>query len=103
MSNTIWKYKLPRDGEVITIEEYIIEPLRVECQNGVPTLWAVVNPEKKCYLTEIVAWGTGWDLPDDIYYGCEYFGTCEDGYGFVWHYFAKVHQVNSQTTDTLTT
>jgi hypothetical protein len=34
-----------------------------------------------------VAWGTGWPL-DEIYYETDYWGTCEDGYGYVWHYFA---------------
>lgn len=39
--------------------------------------------------TEIVAWGTGWPLPDDVYYRTDYLGTVEDGAGFVWHYFAE--------------
>ena len=38
-------------------------------------------------VSEIVAWGTGWELPDEVWMDCEYIGTCEDRYGYVWHYF----------------
>lgn len=52
-------------------------------------LWAIVDPERpRDGYTEIVAWGTGWPLPDDVYKECDYWGTCEDGYGYIWHYFA---------------
>lgn len=52
-------------------------------------MWAIVDPDlpREGY-TEVVAWGTGWPLPDDVYQECDYWGTCEDGYGYVWHYFA---------------
>lgn len=89
MAKTIWKYKLPRDGQTIEIHEYIVEVLHIAAQDGVPTLWAIVDPDRpREGYTEIVAWGTGWPLPDDVYQECEYWGTCEDGYGYVWHYFA---------------
>lgn len=86
----IYKYRLPMDGQVITIHENVAEFLHVGAQNGEPTVWAVVdldrNYKREC---EIVAWGTGWDLPDEIWIDCDYIGTCEDGYGYVWHYFAR--------------
>ena len=90
MSKTIWKYKLPRDGQVIEIHEHIVEVLHIGAQNGVPCLWAVVDPQcpREGY-TEIVAWGTGWPLPDDVYAECDYWGSCVDGAGYVWHYFAE--------------
>ena len=90
MSKTIWKYRLPRDGQTIEIHEYIVEVLHIAAQDGVPTLWAIVDPDRpRDGYTEIVAWGTGWPLPDDVYQECDYWGTCEDGYGYVWHYFAE--------------
>ena len=102
MSKTIWKYQLPRDGETIKIHEYIVEILHIAEQDGVPTLWAVVDPD---YLrdgyTEVVAWGTGWPLPDDVYQETDYWGTCGDGCGYVWHYFAatrlsdRTHESNN--------
>lgn len=89
MSKTIWKYKLPRDGQVIYINEKIIEVLHIDCQDGYPTAWIIVDPEATCYPTSVIAWGTGWDLPDDVYFNCDYWGTCEDGSGYIWHYFAE--------------
>ena len=89
MAKTIWKYRLPRDGASIEIHEHIVEVLHIAAQDGVPTLWAIVDPDRpRDGYTEIVAWGTGWPLPDDVYQECDYWGTCEDGYGYVWHYFA---------------
>ena len=67
-----------------------MEVLHIAAQDGVPTLWAIVDPDRpRDGYTEIVAWGTGWPLPDDVYQECDYWGTCEDGYGYVWHYFAE--------------
>ena len=89
MSKTIWKYNLPRDGETIEIHEHIVEVLHIGAQDGIPRLWAIVDPDlpKEGY-TEVVAWGTGWSLPDDVYQECDYWGSCEDWQGYIWHYFA---------------
>ena len=95
---TIYKYKLPRDGQTITITEYILEVLHIGTQDGWPTLWAVVDTDK-VQETEIVAWGTGWPLPDDVYYETKYLGTAEDGYGYVWHYFAETRSSDRWTED----
>ena len=101
MSKTIWKYTLPRDGQVIEIHEYIVEVLHIAAQDGVPTLWAIVDPDRpRDGYTEIVAWGTGWPLPDDVYQECEYWGTCEDGYGYIWHYFADARFPDTHTLTT---
>lgn len=90
MSKTIWKYQLPIDGQTIQISEYIVEILHIEAQYGVPCLWAVVDPDRpREGYTEVVAWGTGWPLPDDIWRECDYWGSCVDGAGYVWHYFAE--------------
>lgn len=35
-----------------------------------------------------MAWGTGWMVPDELMY-MSYLGTCEDGAGYVWHYFTR--------------
>jgi hypothetical protein len=66
-----------------------VEVLHIAAQDGVPTLWAIVDPQRpRDGYTEVVAWGTGWPLPDDVYQECDYWGSCEDGYGYIWHYFA---------------
>lgn len=89
MSKTIWKYRLPRDGATIEIHEYIVEVLHIAAQDGIPTLWAIVDPDRpRDGYTEVVAWGTGWPLPDDVYQETDYWGSCGDAYGYIWHYFA---------------
>jgi hypothetical protein len=67
-------------------------------------LWAIVDPDyPRDGCTEIVAWGTGWPLPDDVYQECDYWGTCEDGYGYVWHYFAATRFSDLWYADEMTT
>ena len=103
MSKTIWKYTLPRDGQTIEIHEYIVEVLHIAAQDGVPTLWAIVDPDRpRDGYTEIVAWGTGWPLPDDVYQECDYWGTCEDDYGYIWHYFAAARFPDCYAADKAT-
>ena len=89
--NKIYKYRLPRDGQVIKVDDYVIEWLAVANQDGVPTAWAVVDVDmpKGKRTWQVVAWGTGWELPDEVWIDCDYIGTCEDDYGYVWHYFAQ--------------
>ena len=89
--NKIYKYRLPRDGQVIKVDDYVIEWLHVGIQDGVPTAWAVVDVDmpKGKRIWQVVAWGTGWELPDEVWTDCDYIGTCEDAYGYVWHYFAE--------------
>lgn len=95
---TIYKYKLPRDGQSIMIEEYILEVLHIGTQDGWPMLWAVVDTDKY-QETEVVAWGTGWPLPDDVYYETDYWGTAEDGAGYIWHYFAATRSSDRWVLD----
>ena len=103
MAKTIWKYRLPRDGETIHIEEHIVEVLHIAAQDGIPTLWAIVDPDRpRDGYTEIVAWGTGWPLPEDVWQECDYWGTCEDGYGYVWHYFAAARYPDYSIADKAT-
>lgn len=104
MSKTIWKYQLPRDGQTIEIHDHIVEILHIAAQDGIPTMWAIVDPDRsRDGYTEIVAWGTGWPLPDDVWQECDYWGTCEDGYGYVWHYFAAARFSDLWYADKVTT
>ena len=51
-------------------------------------IWAVVDDAGYESEYEIVAWGTGWDFPDELNH-CRYMGTAQDGAGYVWHYFMQ--------------
>ena len=84
----IFKYKLPRDGAVITITANVIKWLNIQEQDGWPMIWAVVDDAGYESEYEIVAWGTGWDFPDELNH-CRYMGTAQDGAGYVWHYFMQ--------------
>ena len=86
----IFKYKLPRDGAVITITANVVKWLNIQEQDGWPHVWAVVD-ENTAYPPpeyEIVAWGTGWDFPDELN-RCKYMGIAQDGAGYIWHYFMQ--------------
>ena len=84
----IFKYKLPRDGEVITIRANVVKWLDIQKQDGWPMIWVVVDDAGYESEYEIVAWGTGWDFPDELNH-CRYMGTAQDGAGYVWHYFMR--------------
>lgn len=81
----IYKYELPVDGNIITIEEHVIKVLSVQAQGGTPMVWAIVDPEVKAIEPmKIIAVGTGRELPTNL---GEYLGTAQDVWGYVWHYF----------------
>lgn len=84
----IFKYKLPRDGEVITIHADVIKWLNIQEQNGWPHIWAIVEENGKAKDYEIAAWGTGWMVPDELML-MSYLGTAQDLDGYVWHYFMR--------------
>lgn len=80
----IFKYKLPKDGEVITIYADIVKWLDIQEQS----IWAIIeeNGHPKAY--EIAAWGAGWMVPDELM-SMNYLGTAQDEGGHVWHYFMR--------------
>ena len=84
----IFKYKLPRDGEVIRIHANVWKWLDIHEQNGWPHIWAIVDDEGQEREYEIVAWGTGWEWPEEMNW-TSYLGTCIDFAGYVWHYFMQ--------------
>lgn len=82
----IYKYELPVDGGIITIKQSIIKILSIQEQNGIPVMWAIVDPDNEAVEPlEITAIGTGWELPTGL---DDYLGTAQDEFGFVWHYFS---------------
>ena len=81
----IYKYELPVDGSIIAIKQYIIKILNIQEQNGIPVMWAIVDPDDEVVEPlKIIAIGTGWELPTGLE---DYLGTAQDEYGFIWHYF----------------
>ena len=85
----IYKSRLPRDGEVVTINDHVIDWLHVGLQDDLPTAWGVVDFDD----AQERGIKRSWDLPDEVWLDCDYIGTCEDRYGYVWHYFARMNTV----------
>lgn len=82
----IYKYKLPVDGSVERINAAVVKWLQIGVQDDWPYIWAIVDTEGRSKEYEFIAWGTGWDVPNELL-DCKYMGTAIDGYGYVWHYF----------------
>jgi hypothetical protein len=73
---------------MITITANVVKWLDIQKQDGWPMIWAVIDDAGYESEYEIVAWGTGWDFPDELNH-CRYMGTAQDGAGYVWHYFMQ--------------
>lgn len=84
----IFKYRLPSDGGVVVVEACVLRWLEIHDQDGWPHIWAIVDDEGRAQKWEIVAWGTGWDVPVEIM-GMDYLGTAVDCMCYVWHYFVR--------------
>lgn len=94
----IYKYELGVNGDITTIKGPIEEILTVQWQTGTgPVLWAIIDTNKEEQEINIVALGTGWDLPERTQ---EYIGTIQDDFGYVWHYFTiKLNTIQSNIED----
>lgn len=86
MSRTIYKYPVTPDenAEVYIDAPGTCKPLAVQMQDGVPCLWAEVDPDSPIYLHRFDVVGTGWHVPD----GSVYVGSWQDG-SYVWHLYDR--------------
>ena len=95
----IFKYRLPRDSETITINAHIVKWLEIHEQYGWPHIWAIVDDAMPSNSWTIIAWGTGWEVPEEVL-AAEYLGTAQDSFGYVWHYFGEVAAFDYATATT---
>lgn len=79
---TIYKYRL--SGRYTTTLELPKQAqiLSVQSQEGVPTLWALVDTSKELEQRYFTVVGTGWEVEEEV---C-HIGTYMEGM-FVWHVF----------------
>ena len=95
----IYKEKLGTDGELTVIKGKVKNILTTQFQPGIgPCVWYEVDDDLKEIEIQIIAIGTGWDLPKNIKYW-DYIGTVQDGFGFVWHYYATPFSNNTIADD----
>jgi hypothetical protein len=81
----IWKYPLKiTDRQELEIPE-LWQPLSVQIQDGVATLWALVDPRYDKKPVPIGIYGTGEPMIDQPIKW--HLGTVQDDAGFVWHVF----------------
>lgn len=92
MSRTkIWKYPLVSDASPLADEICLRMPsirdiIVLQLQNGVPTLWAVVDPDAQMEDVWFHVIGTDQPMPDK---NLSHIGTWQQSY-FVWHLFEEV-------------
>ena len=83
---TIHKYPLKWEETQIIDVPPGAEPLALQAQNGVPTLWAKVNEDAILEPRTVRIFGTGAPMPADP---GRYLGTIQAGC-FVFHFFMEV-------------
>lgn len=80
---TIWKFPLAvTDEQVIMMPEFS-KPLTVQMQGKTPTLWALVNPDRKMTPRNFYTFGTGHPVSSSA---LAYIGTYQTG-PLVFHVF----------------
>jgi hypothetical protein len=77
---TVHKYHFDIDGYAGKCQGRPIQPLKVDIQNGTPTLWMLVDTDAQPTNLDIIVTGTGHEVQK----GWTYCGTVQDG-RFVWH------------------
>ena len=82
---TIWKFAFKVDDEVAIEMPTDARIIHVETQNGIPCMWAIVDPKAALSTYKFRIFGTGQPLPDRTH---TYIGTFQTHGGrFVWHVF----------------
>ena len=87
---TIHKYQLTQTSSerTMTVEmPQFHEIVRLDLQNNVITIWAIVDTDTQLYKETFHIFGTGHRIPEHSKF--EYVGTIFQ-FGFVWHIFHEV-------------
>jgi hypothetical protein len=80
----IWKFPLEITDSQLVSMPFHSQIICIQSQQGVVTLWALVDPTSPAREKKICICGTGNDAP----YGINYLGTAQTHGGeFVWHVF----------------
>ncbi len=82
-------------GDPVRIEmPSIYKPLHVECQNGIPCLWAMVDPDDPLDgFSEFRLFATGQPIPVELDARLEHLGTFQQG-PYVWHLFHELDDLD---------
>jgi len=84
---TIWKWELKTTDEQTILMPLGARLLTVQVQNGVPCIWALVNPTANQIERRFGVYGTGNPVPDEV---GEYVATYQLADGrLVFHVFDR--------------
>ena len=96
----VFKYELGENGEIVKYRGRFAQILHMEAKDGLPVMWAEMNDDYKEIDVEIIAIGTGWDVPEEfekwIHIGSIVIGP------YVWHYYMRPVLMISEKQDNLT-
>ncbi len=79
---TVYKYRLTGKYTTTLQLPKQAQILSVQMQEGVPTLWALVDPTEELIPRYFSIVGTGWEIEEEV----THIGTFMEG-AFVWHVF----------------
>lgn len=64
-----------------------VQVLDIQIQNANVTAWVLTDSEAPEITIHLVAFGTGWEIPSEIFESFEYAKTLQVDSGDVWHYY----------------
>ena len=77
MVKKIWKYTIPIEDYHLIKMPFRTEILSFQLQNGVPTIWVLVDPTRELVSRRFRLAGTGHDIVEG---GLKYIGTIKMAY-----------------------
>jgi hypothetical protein len=83
---TIWKFTFPINNAVVIEMPANARILHVECQDGQPCLWALVDPKAQRVSRVFHIFGTGHEIDEAQLATLEFIATFQQT-PFVWHLF----------------
>jgi hypothetical protein len=84
----IWKYPFEIDNEITVQMPAEAQIVRIECQGGIPCIWALVDPIAPTIMRKFYIFKTGFEIPD----GYLHWASFEKGI-FVWHVFEAMRNM----------
>lgn len=92
MKKTIWKFAMNVDDNCHITMPKDAEILSIQTQNGIPCLWALVNPEAEKEVRNFEMFGTGHNIACNI--ERKFIGTFQiDRLGLVFHLFERITEI----------
>jgi len=82
---SIHKFTFQLSDEPVVMMPVNAKILCVQTQNGIPCIWAMVDPSDEIFGRTLRLFGTGHPIPDD--FTGNYIGTFQTPMGLVFHLF----------------